>query len=172
MKEKILPCGCHKVGSNGKAYSKIKQWSEKGKQGIQTSVGIRWHEIKGVKTVRGYLQVNIHGRIIRVNRLVALNFIPNPFVFPEVQHIDGNKTNNDIKNLKWGNQKHNAEDRKKHGNTVMGSKSLQAKLNEKKVLKIRSQLDKYSLNSLAKKFGVSKKLILLIKQKKIWKHVK
>lgn len=48
-----------------------------------------------------------------IHRLVALHFIPNPYPHPIVNHIDGNKLNNDVSNLEWvdesGNMQHALE---------------------------------------------------------------
>ena len=49
----------------------------------------------------------------RVHRLVAKTFIPNPDGLTDVNHIDGNKTNNTVDNLEWvshqDNMRHAAE---------------------------------------------------------------
>lgn len=53
----------------------------------------------------GYLYVNLwnSGRSITrsIHRLVALSFLPNPEFLPEVDHIDEDKTNNSVSNLRW-----------------------------------------------------------------------
>lgn len=42
-----------------------------------------------------------------VHRLVATHFIPNPNNLPEVNHIDGDTSNNSIQNLEWIDRKGN-----------------------------------------------------------------
>jgi hypothetical protein len=44
-----------------------------------------------------------------VHRLVALTFIDNINNYPQVNHIDGNKLNNNIENLEWCTAQHNVQ---------------------------------------------------------------
>ena len=53
----------------------------------------------GYETV--VLYRNKKHKAFRVHRLVAMAFLDNPNSYEQVNHIDGNKRNNNIKNLEW-----------------------------------------------------------------------
>ncbi len=63
----------------------------------------------------GYPRVHIHfgdtDRSIAVHRLVAEAFLPNPNNLEQVNHIDGDKTNNFFGNLEWCSPSQNARHR-------------------------------------------------------------
>ena len=60
---------------------------------------------KNINSTNGYVYVflcnNGKYRNIRVHRLVAEAFIPNPNNLPQINHKDGNKQNNKVDNLEW-----------------------------------------------------------------------
>ncbi len=57
------------------------------------------------------------GKCFKNHRLVAIHFIPNPKNLPQVNHIDGNKTNNHFLNLEWVSNRENSCHRQKKQNT-------------------------------------------------------
>ena len=63
------------------------------------------------KDTNGYLQViltcNGKHKSIKVHRLIAQAFIPNPDNLPEVNHLDEDKTNNSVDNLEWCDRNYN-----------------------------------------------------------------
>lgn len=99
-------------------------WSLKSKKFLS-------QQLKGPKDKKYYyvcLCKNNNKQNFRVNRLVALAFIPNPDNLPCVNHKDCNKLNNEVTNLEWCSYQENneyndritkaIETRKKNGNCV------------------------------------------------------
>ena len=80
------------------------------------------HILKPFDDSRGYLRVGLgrnraKKKIVRVHRLVATAFIPNPDNLPEVDHIDRNPHNNCVENLRWVSHKQNCKNRKRKRKT-------------------------------------------------------
>lgn len=81
---------------------------------------LKQHKSKNKSGTSGYMQVYLYdgkgGRKCKqVHRLVAEAFIPNPENKRTVNHIDGNKTNNNIDNLEWATDSENALHAHKNG---------------------------------------------------------
>lgn len=76
------------------------------------------------------------------HRLVAIHFIPNPYNYPEIDHIDSNSLNNEVVNLRWCTHKKNQENHKtrlklsksKTGKTVLRNRKLIVRLLNSKVI--------------------------------------
>ena len=56
-----------------------------------------------------YLTKNNKSKNIRLHRLVAEEFIPNPNNLPQVNHKDCNKENNNASNLEWCTASYNVK---------------------------------------------------------------
>lgn len=88
---------------------------------------------------------------VLVHRLVAQAFILNINNYPEINHIDGNPSNNNVENLEWCNKSQNL----KHA--YINNLSKLKAYNESKMKKIIRNDDKIYSNSYeaAKDMGVS-----------------
>lgn len=137
----------------------------------------------------GYFQVGLNnGKQVYfyVHRLVMISFVGEVAGKPFVNHIDGDKSNNNLHNLEWctqsENQKHafrtklqvhDEEYRKSRRLRFQGEGSSTAKLTEKDVLDIRRFWADGTHNQfeMSKMYNVTQANISRIVKRLTWKHL-
>lgn len=77
--------------------------------------------LKGFPNKKGYLSVKLYklnaNKTFFIHRLVAITFLENTFNKPQVNHINGVKTDNNVCNLEWCTNSENMNHRYTNGNT-------------------------------------------------------
>ena len=63
------------------------------------------YKILRVYLNKGYKKVFFNGEYLDYDKLLAETFIPHPIHKYKLIHLDGNKLNNDLDNLRWVNPK-------------------------------------------------------------------
>jgi hypothetical protein len=116
------------------------------------------------------------GYLRSANRLVAQHFIPNPYDKTEVNHKDGNKTNNHVDNLEWCTKSENNKHAYEMGVMIppvhRGEDRHQAKLKEKDIVPIFEMYERgMSMEDIGNKFGVTRMAISSVLCRNSWKHV-
>jgi hypothetical protein len=112
-----------------------------------------------------------------IHRLLAKHFIPNPENKSEVNHIDGNPSNNNLNNLEWCTRSENGLHAHRTGlnvpNPAKGMNHPNAKLNDDLVREIRQRFKNGEKQvDIANSTMASKYQVNYIVLNKIWKHVK
>ena len=85
--------------------------------------------LTGCPNSDGYICMKLHCDKIchnlKYHRIVAIQFIPNPQNLPMVDHIDGNKQNNSVSNLRWTDNMGNLNAyKKRYSNNTSGIKNI------------------------------------------------
>ena len=128
---------------------------------------------------KGYLRCSLShngkSKTFKIHRLVAEAFIPNPENKPQVNHINGDKLNNNVSNLEWCDQSENMKHACKMGLKLLGGENNPAsKLTAKDVEYIKTHYNASDENfngvALSKKFGVNRKTISRIISGAAWKE--
>ena len=126
----------------------------------------------------GYPCVNLYSngnvRHTRVHILVAKAFIENANGYSDINHKDGNKTNNHIDNLEWCNRSHNIQHAYDNFLHKSGEDCNLHKLSLDDVDYIRKHYKPYDKEfgqkALAEKFNVDRTTIWYILNNKTWNH--
>ena len=95
--------GLYKISNKGNVYSVERISSQGNKCGGRT--------LKPIYDNYGYLVVTLHKngkqKVKKIHRLVTEAFIPNPNNYPDVNHRDEEKDNNELSNLEWCDKGYN-----------------------------------------------------------------
>ncbi len=130
-----------------------------------------YRELRPSHDAKGYPGLTLCGpenirRKVRVHRLVAEAFIPNPMLLPCVRHIDGNSSNPRADNLQWGTYRENEQDKRAHG-------TYEARRNGKLTLEDRNLArglcgEGWSQSAVADLMGVSRPTITRLLNGATW----
>lgn len=128
----------------------------------------------------GYLVITVGKlkcrRVVKVHRLVAQLFIPNPNNLPEVNHVDRDRKNPKVTNLEWVTHKGNIDHSVKqgsYGKIQQGVNNNKAKLSEEDVEDIRMLFDNgiMTQKELAEAYEVGWSTIHNIVFRMTWTHI-
>ena len=131
--------------------------------------------LKSAINKRGYLYVTLQiggkPKYCAIHRLVAQAFIPNPHNLPQVNHLNGIKTDNRVENLEWCTASENMRHAFATGLAPQGVNQGQAKLNAAQVRYIRLNPDNLKQKYLANMFHVTQTVISLIQRGKTYRSL-
>lgn len=119
---------------------------------------------------RGYLMVRLYkdskDKHQNVARLVATAFIPNPETKPQINHVDGNKNNNQVINLEWVTGSEN----QKHAIKTGLNKVVTSKITASQAIEIfqKYHSGKYTQRALSEEYSLSYRAVQLITHGKTW----
>ena len=128
----------------------------------------------------GYLFANLYNKFtkkkeaIYVHRLVAYEFIKNPLILPQVNHINCIKTDNRVTNLQWYTRSTNMRHAFDNGlvNIKKGEDHCNNKYSEDDIKRVCFMLErKVKPKDISFLTGVSVYTIKSIKNKYNWKHI-
>lgn len=108
---------------------------------------------------------------INIHKLVALTFLSTTINNPDVNHINGIKTDNNVCNLEYCSRKENIAHSYKMGLSAIGEDRPQAKLSNANVIQIRLLGLTKTHAEIAKIYNISHQNVTRIINRQRWKHI-
>ena len=102
--------------------------------------------------------INNIKEIKQIHRLVAEAFIPNPHNLPYINHKDGNKHNNNVKNLEWCTASENVKHAYRTGLAPKHA-TLQNQPYQKGILETNTNTFYFSIRECARRLGIKRDTI-------------
>lgn len=121
-----------------------------------------------------YLSTIYGQKIMQLHRLVMIAFNPvNNYEMLQVNHIDGNKLNDNINNLEWVTRSENVKHAYETGLNHIGEDNVNSKITEETALKICELLssDKYTIKQIADICNTTISIVSEIKKHNTWTHI-
>jgi predicted XRE-type DNA-binding protein len=124
----------------------------------------------------GYREVRLYkdgyGYLKRIGYIILSAFVSSCPRGKEMSHLNGNKLDDRLENLKWETHEKNIQRRIEHGTANKGEKNGRAKLTNNQVIQIKKMIaQRYIQGYIAGMFNISRPIISHIKNNKIWDHI-
>lgn len=162
----IMSCPGYRITKTGEI------WSDFSKRQLTVHTNKDGYQAVGLKRHNG------KRRIKRIHRLLLETFVGPCPEGMECRHLNGNRQDNRLCNLKWGTRSENVMDAVKHGtyNTrakAKGEKHGMAKLTKRGIRMIvythRTKL--FTQQEIANVYNITQTNVSSIINKRIWRHI-
>lgn len=145
---------------------------------IMTATRLHRGRLMKPRVCQGYMQLglSVEGTKVyrKVHRLIAITFLDTVKGKDDVNHKDGDKTNNHLNNLEWCTQHENTLHATRVLKKNIGQLQGRSKLKDVDVMDIKQKYStgRYTQQQLAAEYGVHQSIISSIHRGINWTHIK